>query len=112
MFAQKFYEWEKLPEKKVREGCYRKAFSSDNATVTYNRLLPGFAPQPHTHPFEQIAYIIRGHCDFRVGEVVHHMVPGSVVVVPPNVDHGLIMTHDEEVVNLDIFTPKRSEYAE
>lgn len=112
MFKQKFYELEKLPEVKVRDHAYRKAFSSDNATVTYSRVLPGFVPKPHTHAYEQIACILRGHCDFLVGDVRHHMVPGSVVVVPPNVEHGLIMTHDEEVVNVDIFTPKRSEYAE
>lgn len=109
---QKFYEWDKLPETKIRDHGYRKAFSSDNATVTMGRALPGFVSKFHTHPYEQIAYIIRGHCDFKVGDVIHHMVPESMVVIPPNVEHGLIMTHDEEVINLDIFTPKRSEYAE
>lgn len=112
MITQKYIEWDALPEVKVRDHCYRKAFSSDNATVTCARILPGFVPKAHAHPYEQIAYIMRGHCDFRVGDVVHHMGPGSVVVVPPNVEHGLVMTHDEEVVNLDIFTPKRSEYAD
>ncbi|MEJ2625087.1 MAG: hypothetical protein P8Z80_11225 [Pseudolabrys sp.] len=36
---------------------------------------------------------------------------GGLVVIPPNVKHWGEVLGDEPVLNLDVFTPKRPEYA-
>ena len=103
--------WDEMEWELVREGVERKAISGGGATVALNRLQPGHTPSPHSHPHEQIAYIIAGTIDFFIEDQVFHLRPGSVLVVPPNARHWGQVTGDQEVLNLDVFTPRRGEYA-
>ncbi|HWK47491.1 MAG TPA: cupin domain-containing protein [Stellaceae bacterium] len=104
-------DWNALPWTHVREGVDRKAFSSEAATVALNRLMPGHEPRPHSHPNEQIAYIVSGTIRFFVGGQEHLMGAGGLLVIPPNVEHWGEVVGDEPVLNLDVFTPRRPEYA-
>ena len=61
--------------------------------------------------WKQIAYIISGEVDFHVGDEVVRLGPGGMLVVPPEVIHYAVVVGDEEVLNLDVFTPRRPEYA-
>ena len=104
-------DWNALPWTPVREGVERKAFSGDGATVALNRLMPGHKPRPHSHPHEQIAYVISGRIRFFVGGQEHLLGPGGLLQIPPNVEHWGEVVGDEPVLNLDVFTPRRAEYA-
>jgi len=104
-------DWSSTPWERVREGVERKAFSGDGATVALNRLMPGHEPRPHAHPHEQIAYIVSGTIDFHIEDTVHRLGAGGLLVVPPNARHWGVVVGDEPVLNLDVFTPKRAEYA-
>jgi len=104
-------DWEKVPWERVREGVERKAFSGEGATVSLNRLQPGHEPRPHHHPNEQIVYILAGQIDFHIGETVTRLKAGGLLVIPPNVPHWGVVVGNETVLNLDVFTPKRAEYA-
>jgi quercetin dioxygenase-like cupin family protein len=42
---------------------------------------------------------------------VRDVGPGGLVLIPPNVMHWGEVLGDEPVMNLDVFTPKRPEYA-
>lgn len=103
--------WNAMPWQKVREGVERKAFSGAGATLSLNRLMPRHEPRPHNHPHEQIVYILSGEIDFHIGETVHRLGPGSLLVVPPHAEHWGVVVGNEPVINLDVFTPRRSEYA-
>ena len=61
-------DWENIPWEPVREGITRKAFSGNGATVALNKLMPKHKPNPHSHSYEQIVYIIAGRIRFHVGE--------------------------------------------
>ena len=104
-------DWNAIEWERVREGVERKAFSGEGATVALNRLMPGHEPRPHHHIYEQIAYVIAGQIDFHVGEKVVRLGPGGLLVIPPDVEHWGVVVGDEPVLNLDVFTPKRTEYA-
>jgi quercetin dioxygenase-like cupin family protein len=104
-------DWSKIPWEPVRAGVERKAFSGSGATVALNRLMPGHEPRPHSHPHEQIAYVMSGKIDFHIGDDVVTLGPGGVLVIPPNALHWGVVVGDEPVLNLDVFTPKREEYA-
>jgi quercetin dioxygenase-like cupin family protein len=104
-------DWNSIPWTKVREGVERKGFSGTGATVALHRLMPGHEPKPHSHPHEQIAYIISGTIRFHVGGTEHLVGPGGLLVVPPNVEHWGEVVGDEPVLNLDVFSPSRPEYA-
>ncbi len=103
--------WDSLEWEHVREGVDRKAFSGTGSTVALNRLMPGHEPRPHHHVHEQLVYIISGQIDFHVGEVVTRLGPGGLLVVPSNAEHWGEVVGDEPVMNLDVFTPRRTEYA-
>lgn len=103
--------WNEMEWKNIRPGVDQKAFSGEGATVALHRLQPDHEPKPHSHVHEQIAYIVSGTVDFHVGEEVVRLGPGGMVVVPPDVMHHAVVVGDEEVINLDVFTPRRPEYA-
>jgi quercetin dioxygenase-like cupin family protein len=104
-------DWSKIEWQPVRPGIERKAFTGDGATLALHRLQPGHEPRPHAHPHEQIVYIMQGTIDFHVGDEVIRLGPGGLLTVPPNVTHWGEVVGDEEVLNLDVFTPRRPEYA-
>ena len=104
-------DWNSIPWTPVRDGVERKAFSGEGATLALHRLKPGHEPKPHSHENEQIAYILAGTIRFVVGEEEHIIGPGGLLVIPPNVVHWGEVIGDEDVLNLDVFTPRRPEYA-
>ena len=53
-------DWSAMEWKEIRKGVEQKAFSGSAATVALHRLMPGHEPKPHSHPHEQIAYIVSG----------------------------------------------------
>ena len=61
-------DWSAIPWKKIREGVEQKAFSGDTATLALHRLMPGHEPKPHSHPNEQIVYIMAGTIKFHIGD--------------------------------------------
>lgn len=104
-------DWENTEWKPVRPGIERKAFTGDGATVALHRLWPGHELRPHSHPNEQIVYIMEGLVDFHIGEEVVRLGPGGLAVIPPDVTHYAEVVGDGPALNLDIFTPARPEYA-
>ena len=58
--------WDELPWTEVRPGVRRKAFTGEGATFAMNELQPHHEPKPHQHPYEQIAYIASGVCDYHI----------------------------------------------
>ena len=103
--------WNAIEWKTIREGVEQKAFSGSAATIAMHRLVPGHEPRPHSHPHEQIAYIVSGRMRFHVGEDVRDVGPGGLIVIPGNVLHWGEVLGSEVVINIDVFTPKRPEYA-
>jgi quercetin dioxygenase-like cupin family protein len=104
-------DWNAIDWTPVRDGVERKAFSGDGATLALHRLMPGHEPRPHSHSYEQIVYILAGTIRFHIGTEIQDVGPGGLLVVPPNVTHWGEVLGSEPVLNLDVFTPKRPEYA-
>ena len=104
------YRWESLPRENVRSGVSRTAFRGDNALMVMNWLEPGMEVRPHSHPFEQLAYILAGRVRFTIGDEVVEVGAGEVVRIPPDVLHCGEPIGDEVAVNLDVFAPVRDDY--
>ena len=96
---------------RTRPGVVRRVFSGENATLAFTTLDPGHEPRPHSHPHEQIVYILSGRCRFVVGDEEVVVGPGEMLVVPPGVEHWAETVGDEPVVDLSVFSPRRDEYA-
>ena len=94
----------------AREGVDRRVFSGENSTMVMNEIQTSASPAIHSHPHEQITYILEGECEFILGEETIRMGKGYVVLVPPNVKHGLRPLGDTPILNLDVFSPVREDY--
>lgn len=103
-------DWGAIPWTPVREGVSRKAFSGDGATLALHRLMPGHEPRPHSHPYEQLVYILAGTIRFHIGDDVRLISAGGLLAIPPDVQHWGEVVGDEPVLNLDVFIPRRAEY--
>jgi len=106
----RLYTWDELPKEVVRKGVERCGFRGEDVLMVMNWLTPGMEVNPHSHPFEQIAYIVQGRMKFVVGDDVFEVGPGSVIRIPPNVEHCGEPIGDEVVLNLDVFSPIREDY--
>lgn len=104
------YKWDSLPREEVRKGVTRTGFRGDNALMVMNWLEPGMEVRPHSHPFEQLAYILAGRVRFTIGDDVVEVGAGEVVRIPPDVVHCGEPIGDEVAVNLDVFAPVRDDY--
>ena len=94
----------------VRPGVTRRSFSGAGATLAWGTLSPGHEPRPHTHPHEQIVYIVSGHGTFTVGDETVDVARGDMLVVPSGVLHYAVAAGDEPMVDLSVFNPRRDDY--
>ncbi len=94
-----------------RPGVTRKSFSGTGTTLAWTSLEPGHQPRPHSHPHEQVVYVVSGHLLFTVGDEQTKVGPGDMLVVPPNVEHWAETIGDEPALDLSVFSPRRDDYA-
>jgi quercetin dioxygenase-like cupin family protein len=72
------------------------------------RFAAGHALPRHTHPHEQIGYLIRGHIRLSIGDEMHDVLPGDSWSIPGGVEHG--GEFPEDSVAVEVFSPVREEY--
>lgn len=106
----RLYHWDQLPKETVRRGVVRSGFRGDDVLLVMNWLEPGMETRPHSHPFEQVVYIVQGRIRFHVGDDVFEAGPGNLIRIPPDVEHYGEPIGDEPVLNLDVFSPIREDY--
>ena len=104
------YNWSDLPSEVVRKGVSRSGFRGEDVLLVMNKIEPVMEPNPHSHPFEQIVYIVSGRARFHVGDEEMEAGPGSLIRIPPDVLHYAEPIGDEPVFNLDVFAPIRDDY--
>ena len=71
----------------MRPWARRKCVQGETCTIAVNDLDDRKATL-HSHPHEQITYILKGETDFQVGDRQLTVHPGDIIVIPPNVPHG------------------------
>lgn len=64
---------------------------------------------PHSHPHEQITYVVAGDVNFFLDGDPTHLVPGDMVTIPPNMEHT-VQPLTEHVRLLDAFYPLRQDF--
>lgn len=108
--------WNDLPFQELRVGVERAmiGIGAEDVSVQVARIENGNEVRPHTHEeYDQLAIILEGECDYYVDGKPYHLKAGSWVTVPKNVEHYIhVFESPVPVVNMDIFTPVRTEYDE
>ncbi len=96
--------------KNIGGGTQRKVLAySDNIMNVELLFDKGAKGEMHSHPHEQIGYIISGSLIYHEeGKEDITLNAGDSYIVAPNVSHGIDCL--TEVKLLDIFTPKRDDF--
>ena len=92
------------------EGLTRQVLSRNDKMMLVRHLMqPGWAGARHSHPHDQLVYVVRGHLKFVLGESTFEARTGDSFLVPGGVEHQASALQESEV--LDVFSPFREDYA-
>ena len=58
-------------------------------------IIPGGSMPLHTNTVEHEQYVLRGRARVRIGETVHEVEGGSIVLIPAGVPHDYVTLGDE-----------------
>ena len=104
-----FATFASLPAKEIFGGTIRGHYAHlDKMTIGEVDLAPGVALPMHSHPHEQISYVISGRFEFTVGGETTILEPGMVALIPGGVMHGGKTLTACRVI--DLFSPVREDY--
>ncbi|WP_281827223.1 cupin domain-containing protein [Jannaschia rubra] len=93
----------------VGGGLKRKvAAHNDNLMAVEVHFETGTVAARHSHPHEQITYVISGRFEFVVGDETYIVSAGDSLYKQPHIEHGA--TCLEAGTLLDIFTPHREDF--
>jgi quercetin dioxygenase-like cupin family protein len=91
-------------------GLRRQVMSySPDMMLVRHRMIKGWIGARHSHPHEQLVYVVSGHLRFEHPGGVFEAKAGDSFLVPGNVEHQASALEDSEI--LDVFTPYREDYA-
>ncbi|UCD16463.1 MAG: cupin domain-containing protein [Candidatus Zixiibacteriota bacterium] len=99
---------EELPELQIAEGILGRAVTAGSVTVFYAQLAGGALLPEHSHHNEQVVNVIEGELELTVDGATFNLVPGKVMVLPPNAVHSGRAVSDCRV--LDVFHPVREDF--
>jgi quercetin dioxygenase-like cupin family protein len=84
--------------------------AGDQLLAMFGNAEPNASLPLHSHPHEQITYVLEGAIHFQVGDEEHDLGPGEGLMIPGGVTHGGVRVGPEGCRFLEIFTPLRDEY--
>jgi quercetin dioxygenase-like cupin family protein len=104
-----FFSTSELPATQMLEGVLRREVHLDHVMLTFFDFEPGSVVPEHSHPHEQITYVVRGGMRFTLGDETCTLHAGDGVTIPPSVPHGAVVL-DEPTLAIDAWYPLREDY--
>ena len=90
-------------------GLQRKVLAyNDQLFLAEHRMQKGWSGAVHSHPHEQIVYIVQGHLRITASDREFEVRSGDSFVVRGGIAHGATALEDSIVI--DVFTPCREDY--
>lgn len=106
-----WYRWDDIPREELHEKLSRRLITGDQLMLAHVYLKKGCVVQKHSHPNEQITYILEGALRFLVGEDGAEEIvvrAGEVLHLPGNVPHAALAL--EDTLDVDVFYPPREDW--
>jgi quercetin dioxygenase-like cupin family protein len=82
--------------------------ANNKLMVVEHRMEKGWVGARHSHPHEQIVYVISGHLKVTCGDTTFEVSSGDSFVVKGGIEHQASAIENSHVI--DVFTPCRNEY--
>ena len=95
----------KEPKEKIR---MKTLVYGERMLLTEFKLEKGAILPKHSHPHEQIGYLVSGRIDLTVGNVTYQVLPGDSWCIPRNVYHHA-HAHENSLA-IEVFSPVREDY--
>jgi len=99
---------DELPELEISKGILMRAVTTQTVTVGHVRIVAGSPLPEHAHYHEQVVNVIEGELELSANGQTYRLVPGKVLVIPPNVVHSGRAITDCRVI--DVFHPVREDF--
>jgi quercetin dioxygenase-like cupin family protein len=91
-------------------GLRRQVMSySKDIMLVRHKMEPGWIGAAHSHPHEQLVFVVSGAIQLTVAGVTHALSAGDSILVAGGIQHQARTDRASEV--LDVFTPYRADYA-
>lgn len=105
----RIFNWETVPSHPVRPGVSRRVFTGEGAMLLITEFGAGSTEAPHTHPFEQLVFVLEGAAEFTLGEEKRAVAAGAVFRIPPGTPHGASALGGERCRILAVYGPPRQD---
>lgn len=103
-----FSSFAAMAPEQVTDKISRRLVAGDKCMLIVWHMEAGAHAAAHSHPHEQIFWMLKGKMEFRLGDEKRTCGPGDVAVIPSGVEHEAWFPEDTEVV--DIFAPPREDF--
>jgi quercetin dioxygenase-like cupin family protein len=90
-------------------GVEIRTAAGTNLMLSVVRLEPESVVLDHSHPHEQMGYLVEGRLEFTVGGITRVLGPGDIWRIPGGVIHR-VRAVDQPAVAIDVFHPIREDY--
>lgn len=107
--AYQSWNWATIPHEAIAPGIVRQMVYGEALMICRLTLAPGTVANAHSHVHEQMTIVERGRVRFVVGTEERVFGPGDILHFPSHFWHGATML-DDEVVLIDIFSPRRDDF--
>ena len=91
------------------EGVEMYTTCGERMTVSIVEMQPGAVIPLHSHPHEQVGYLVLRRAEFTIGDATQIVGVGQIWRIPGDVPHKVVAL-DEFVRAVDVFYPIREEY--
>ncbi len=102
------HRWADIPPEQMSPLLTRQYVTGAQAMLARIILKKGCVVPEHSHPNEQIAYIVSGALEFQLPGQTITVRAGEILVIPANVPHSATALEDTE--DLDLFAPPRQDW--
>jgi len=83
--------------------------AGENVMLSIVEFAPESVVEWHSHPHEQMGYLLEGRLEFFVDDEHHIVGPGGMWRIPGGVRHKVV-AGDKPATALDVFHPIRDDY--
>ena len=91
------------------EGTQRRIVADGEKMMQVEvRFAAGAIGALHSHPHEQLTYVVRGRVNFTIGSETRELQTGDIILIPGGVTHGAQAL--EDTLLLDTFSPPRADF--
>jgi quercetin dioxygenase-like cupin family protein len=97
-----------IPAKQLTDGVAGHYVHGERLTLGLVQLQKGSSVPLHSHPHEQITFIVKGSLQMEIGGTGYLLKAGMYQVIPSGVLHSALAPEYCEAV--DVFNPVREDY--